>query len=256
VPLQTTVLEGAPPGALDLDLLPDGRWVALTRDGPRTRLHFAERTLDLAGAASHVRALPDGRLLVVAGRAGPAEANARVLSAAGAVEAAFHVGDDVVRVAVAGERVLLGYGDEGTSGRPGPACEFLTVYALTGEQVLGYASRFGPEESGVECYAAAWLDDGRAAALAYPGFALLLVDVDAGTREVVATPKELHEARALSVRGDDLYFATRDHRVARWRPGQKRVEKLGKARDLRRGLPGGRFLAGGKRPALVCVGDH
>lgn len=247
-PLAQRPLVGVPAGvsAYAIDLTAAGGWIAVVGEKGRSALLGSDglrSPLPRPARFPLVAALPAGGAVVIDRRAERGVTNATVVGPEGGITAEFHAGDDVRGVVALADGIAIAYGDEGIAQQTGPAREGIAYFDLSGAQVLGYGSRFKRVRI-AEVYGVTRLGEQRVAALCYPGFELLILDVRAATESVHASPKKVHGAHALAACGDQLCFYARTlDRIDVWTPGAKTVESIKTSRvESARGTVGGRFI--------------
>ncbi|KUH39187.1 MULTISPECIES: hypothetical protein [Streptomyces] len=192
----------------------DGLLLIRRADGSGER-----RSLDgIPLVPAHIALLPDGRLLLVAGRAlrddttGEWRPNAVVWSTDGAHESAGCLGDDIpVLVTDRGGLVWTAHGDEGVYGGHPESAAGLAGWSTEGRSVWGPRGRL-PDAPLEGCAAATegehvwlvWYSGGSA-----PG--TYLTRVTPATGEVTSRPSPVPEPDGFAVRGDRAVFTRREH---------------------------------------------
>lgn len=98
---------------LDVDVLPNGTWVALCHRDREYAVATAERRFDLPGRLwpSLIRWLPDGNILVVDGSGRSPDPNAFVFGRDGASRAAFDIGESISEVLALDDGLFVTYDD-------------------------------------------------------------------------------------------------------------------------------------------------
>jgi hypothetical protein len=260
-------LRGLPGIVLDLDLTPEGGWVALigSRDGnpvPDQRLIIdgREHPVPCLCRFPLLRALGEsGAVLVEArSRAGP---NAWVVDREGVLRASFRAGDGIHEVLATDTTVVITYFDEGVFACDGgPNRHGLSVFSAMGELAFGYNQRFqGQGHEIADCYCACWEGPESLVFFPYTDFPLIRLDLARVTQEAVPTPERVHGASALTTAGDQVFFYNpyddRDA-ILRWTRGAPEVELAESYPGRLRGLAGGRFLGVGTAGyTIVSVTD-
>ncbi|MCW8138117.1 MAG: hypothetical protein KIT58_04360 [Planctomycetota bacterium] len=223
----------------------DGGWVAVAGEPGQLVLHWPGRVLPLRAKPRfpRIRALPEGRCVLADARVERGGVNLWVLGMTGEAVASSWVGDDVTEVVETDGKVVIGYGDEGTTGSLGPNTEGLAAFNESGELLFGHRSRCG-KPAIAECYGLTVLSPARIGALVHPSFDVVEVDLNVGTCRVHPTPKAVHTHCVLaSADGGVLFFACgQEGKLVAWRVGAKQVTTTRIPRGSYRGLSGGRLL--------------
>lgn len=236
---------GLPQLIRSLDVAEGGAWVAVAGEPERLALHWPDRSLPLRAKPRfpRVRALPGGGCVVVDARTQRGGDNLWVLGAAGHVTATSQAGDDVTELVETGGKIVVGYGDEGTTGSPGPNTEGIGVFDSSGGLLFGHRSRCG-KPAVAECYGLTVLSSQRIGALVYPSFEFVEIDLDAGACRAHSTPRAFHTHGALASVDGSLVLLACGHegKLVTWRIGAKQVTTAKVPRGTYRGLAGGRLL--------------
>lgn len=243
------------PGPIrDLDLAPDGSWVAAVEQGDDLFIHFESHAfrLDPRPKFPIVRFASPHEVIVVDSRTSKRTPNAWIYDAGGTRRAEFCAGDAIMDILADHTFIVPTYFDEGVFGDVDPSPEGLAVFDSKGKYRWGYRTALGAAATDlVDCYCACWGQPGSIWFCAYTSFALVNLDLRKKTQQLLPTPESLHGPGALTVGTDAALFYSpyADPRaIYRWGLDEGAPpEKIGEHPGPLRGLPGGRtFLAIGE----------
>lgn len=267
---EAILLHDLPGPIVDLDVTPDGSFVAITAavddrvvydDGPNSLRHSFYRDQQLVFGAEVVRVFPDerpwplmvrsvaGRAIVVQRRAKRREPNAWIVERSGQIAAEFCAGDGIEDIVVLEDHIVFTYFDEGIFGGAPPAEQGVAVFDPTGHYEFGYYDCSGSGAPDIaDCYAACADEAGRLLIFPYTEFPIIRIDLSKRSREVFPAPETLTGAHAMTSSGEQAFlWSPYDYRdeIFGVLLGTNRAKAIGRYPGPLRGLPGGRFLAVG-----------
>jgi hypothetical protein len=248
--------------ARDFDVRADGTWVGVfdRPDGMHV-VHSNGPSFPLKGVyrIPVIRFLDD-ELLISLDRGGSSdELGARVTTSSGVQQCVFDPGYGIEDVVPLRDQIAVTYFDEGVFSNTSPACHGLAFYDFGGRLVGGYRDLFGSAAVRIfDCYCACRINPDRLAFSPYEDFSLIQLEPQSRLHDVVALPDALHGARALSIRGDQVFlFGPRPWSdvIFSWRRGAEPTA-IGRHTGRLRGLEDGRFISVSERgfTILTCGG--
>jgi hypothetical protein len=233
---------------LDLDPLPNGRWLGLAETPNGQELLFDGSAVPVPRRCAFPIARWLGNhaaVLLDARTEGPDVENAWVLDRQSGVLAAFAAGDGIQDVLATSDHIVVTYFDEGVFGSPGPNREGIAVFSTQGELEMSYASDIGNPDI-ADCYCASWASRNEFVFVPYTEFPFVRFDLDTRRPTLIELPKPLHGASAVTVRGDEaVFWSSYDHpgEILRWTIGSREYTTLGAHAGPLRGLRGGTMVA-------------
>ncbi len=241
-----TTLPDLPGAVTNIDVDTHGAWVAACELplGPIVVTSQARFDSPVQGAEPLVRLLENGDVLVIAPRTLRGVENACICSPTGRLKTRFSVGDGVEDAIVVGGRIVCSYFDEGVLHGGEYSGDGVSVFDVTGRQVLGYHADVSGAIQIVDCYCVAQSAPDEICFSAYMDFEIVMLNVHTGRQRVHALPEELHGCTAISAKGAEFvlhspYDAKGD--LFCWSPGAAPVW-VGTHNGRLRGCASGEFL--------------
>jgi len=235
---------------VDVDVLDENEWFGLFRHGHTLTLRTprAECTVPADLEDPIVRALDLERAVIVDPRTTPGRSNGWIVALRDGRSSSFFAGEGIQDVLANRESIVVTYFDEGVFRGIEPGHEGVAVFEADGRYRGGYQTKLGVNAVDVsDCYAACWVDDTRIVFLPYTDFPVVTLDVMSFEQHVVAAPRNMDFAHAISATPDGrLLFALAGPRgrIVRWSGGPG-ITDLDTHVGPIRGLLRGRFLARG-----------
>jgi hypothetical protein len=252
-------LEDLPGAAIDIDVRPDGGWVAICRP---------ELDLVVVSAGQHftvpeeirfplIRWVGSAEILLIDARTTKGRDNAYVFSTSGVQKARFCVGDGVADAIAVGEAVVITYFDEGIFGDVPPSHEGLCVFSPDGRLEFGYQSGVRSPVDIADCYCVCAAGRYEACFSPYTGFSLVRLNLKTRDQEVHELPEVLAGASALSTDGVVFYFYgpyNAKRSIIRWRPGEGCIKVGSHSGPLRAHWRGAFLSTGASGYTIVTPG--
>jgi hypothetical protein len=241
-----TTLPGLPGALADVDVGTHGAWVAACElpQGPIIVTSQAEFECPAQGPGPLVRLLENGDVLVIAPSAFGGVGNACICSPTGQLRTRFSVGDGVEDAIIVGGHIVCSYFDEGVLHGGECAGDGVSVFDLTGRQLLGYHTDVSGAVRIVDCYCITASAPNEICFSAYTDFAIVRLNILTGRQRVHELPAQLHGCKALSTRGAEFIMHSpydAKGEVFCWSPGAAPVW-VGTHHGRLRGREGGEFL--------------
>ena len=245
----TTYLELEGDVLADIDVLTDDSYIGVTGKG---RVVFPFNAIEIKQTFKFpiIRQLSDDLFLIADSRTNSEESdNCFDYDLKGNAVRHFYAGDGIQDIEVLRGKIVVTYFDEGVLGTDGPNNYGLVVFDFDGNILSKYNEKHG-DQIILDCYCICKHGVNRILFLPYAEFALIELNVDTWGETKYEIPEQLKGSSGLTSNSAGVIFYSpyNDKRgIYRWRPGDKKAEKIGEYSEGLRGLKNGRFISVGQK---------
>lgn len=244
----TTKIELTGESLVDVDVLADGSYIAITTDG-NVIFPFHRFRLPQTFKYPIIRLLSDNSFLVADSRTDGLKVNCFTYDLNGNNLMSFFAGDGIQDIEVCQKKIVVTYFDEGVFGSDGPNNFGLVVFDVDGKILFRYNEN-RIDNIIADCYCLCKHGDNRILFFPYTDFRLTELNVDTKEVKVCDVPEQVKGSHGLTSTNDEIIFHSPydDNRgLYKWTKPNKEAVKIGEYVEGLRGLTNGRFLSKGER---------